>query len=98
VENRIKVELAALEAAEQAFQRTSDQLSGVLDELDVQLQTSLHAWSGEAQHAYRRRHSEWIKSARDMVTCIDDLHRVIVQARRNYHASLRANHSMWHPA
>lgn len=98
MEYRIKVELTALEEAERAFRSTSDQLNGVLDDLDAKLLTSLHEWSGEAKQAYHWAHVEWMKSARDMVGRIDDLHRVVAQARRNYHASLRANHSMWHPA
>ncbi|MDL4815519.1 WXG100 family type VII secretion target [Actinomadura opuntiae] len=95
--DRILAELAALERGEADLRRAYERLEKELDRLDGDLRTSLAAWSGEARAAYEQAHREWMLAARDMARQVDELHRYVARARRNFHTSLHANHGMWNP-
>ncbi|WP_131737041.1 WXG100 family type VII secretion target [Actinomadura roseirufa] len=96
--DRILAELAALETGEADLRRAYERLERQLDRLDDDLRESLAAWSGEARAAYDRAHREWMLAAREMARQVDELHRYVAQARRNFRASLQANHGMWNPS
>ncbi|MVZ99049.1 WXG100 family type VII secretion target [Actinomadura sp. LD22] len=96
--DRILAELSAMEAGEADLQRAYQRLEDELDRLDNRLKTSLSDWSGDARTAYEQAHHEWMLAAREMARQVDELHRYVALARRNFRASLQANHGMWNPA
>jgi WXG100 family type VII secretion target len=93
---RIVADFAGLVEAEQAIQRTGDQLEEELSGLRARIAPLGESlWTGAAAEAYKRVQDEWDSSAEEIRAVLTELHRIVRTARGNYSAALRANLSMW---
>jgi WXG100 family type VII secretion target len=95
ISGSISVDLPSVSSAEEGFQQTLYGLEAELDGLQAKLQTSLRAWSGEAQAAYQVAHAQWQAAADDMAKSLAFLHGAIRTAGGNYGSARSANLTMW---
>jgi WXG100 family type VII secretion target len=89
------VSFAALEAGEQAFQRSYAQLTETISTLESQLNTNLALWAGNAQTAYHQAQAVWKNAEANMAAVMQQLGVVTGTANANYQATESANAQMW---
>jgi len=84
-----------MQAGEQNFLAVYNAVTSTLEDLQRELQSSLGAWTGDAQTAYQTAKASWDAAAAHMAMVLNQLGNVIGTANTTYQDTERGLSSLW---
>jgi 6 kDa early secretory antigenic target len=88
-------QFGTMQAGEQNFLAVYNALTSTLEDLQRELQSSLAAWTGDAQAAYQTAKASWDAAAAHMAMVLNQLGNVIGTANTTYQDTERGLTGLW---
>jgi ESAT-6 family protein len=88
-------QFGTMQSAEQNFLAVYNSLTSTLEDLQRELQSSLAAWTGDAQAAYQTAKATWDQAAAHMAMVLNQLGNVIGTANTTYQDTERGLSGLW---
>jgi WXG100 family type VII secretion target len=85
----------SLAQGEADFARIYAQVQQTTQTLESQLNSSLHAWDGQAREAYAVARAKWQAAEANMAAVLNNLRVVAGEANVNYQATETSNAGLW---
>ena len=88
---RLVVNFAALESANQQIQTAISTMQSRLDDLDREARPLAQTWGGAAYGEYEQRQRQWSAAAADLASILVSIQKSLADSAQQYQATEQAN-------
>jgi WXG100 family type VII secretion target len=91
----IHVQFESLASGQEGINRSYQQLTGTLEQLESDLAPMIQSWNGAAQESYLQCKKQWDDAAQGLAQVLNTIGQAVGSAHDNYQSAERAAQSNW---